>query len=52
MEPGKTEKPKILFVMTIDTEEEWDWGKGFPVEKHSVQNTRNIPKFQRFCNEG
>ncbi|OQY57609.1 MAG: hypothetical protein B6245_16080 [Desulfobacteraceae bacterium 4572_88] len=41
---------KILFVMTIDTEEEWDWSGDFPERDFSVQNTRNIPKFQEFCN--
>ena len=51
MKLRETQKKKILFVITIDTEEEWDWHKGFPTGKPSVQNTRNIPKFQAFCNE-
>lgn len=51
MDVGKTQKKKIFFVMTIDTEEEWDWNKGFSTGKPSVQNIQNIPKFQAFCNE-
>ena len=51
MESDTTNRPKILFVLTIDTEEEWDWDGGFPVKKHSVQNARQIPKFQTFCRE-
>ena len=41
----------VYFVMTIDTEEEWDWKDSFPKNNFSVTNTRKIPKFQRFCNE-
>lgn len=51
MRSENSRKKKILFVMTIDTEEEWNWKKGFPVETYSVQNTARIPKFQTFCNE-
>jgi len=41
---------KIYFVLTVDTEEEWDWSGDFPKPPFSVKNTENIPKFQRFCN--
>ncbi len=44
-------RPEVLFVLTIDTEEEWDWGQGYPTGTPSVQNTQKIPKFQAFCNE-
>lgn len=42
-------KPKVLFLLSIDTEEEWDWSGEFPYENCSVSNTQNIPKFQAFC---
>lgn len=42
---------KVYFVLTVDTEEEWDWGGNFPEGSFSVQNTGCIPKFQKFCNE-
>ena len=42
-------KPSILFVLSVDTEEEWDWSGSFPKEKFSVKNTRYIPEFQEFC---
>ncbi len=38
-----------LFVMTVDTEEEWNWEKGFPVERYSTRNSQKISKFQSFC---
>lgn len=41
---------QILFVLSIDTEEEWDWSGPFPRDNFSVGNTANIPKFQNFCN--
>ena len=40
----------VYFVMTIDTEEEWDWKGDLPQKEFSVTNTRKIPKFQEFCN--
>lgn len=51
MQPGEPQKKKILFVMTIDTEEEWDWSRDFSRENYSVRNIRKIPKFQTFCQE-
>lgn len=46
---SKVNKPSILFVLSVDTEEEWDWSGPFPKGNFSVKNTRHIPKFQRFC---
>lgn len=37
--------PPVLLVV-IDTEEEFDWGKGFLREKTSVRAMRGIPRFQ------
>ena len=50
MKFGSTKhKPSILFVISVDTEEEWDWSGPFPKEKFSVKNTCHIPEFQDFC---
>jgi len=43
------EKP--LFILTIDTEEEWDWSGDFPHPPFSTKNIEQIPKFQSFCHE-
>ena len=34
------------YTVTVDTEEEWDWNSGFPTGKTSVENIRQLPKFQ------
>jgi len=39
----------LFFTVTVDTEEEWDWGSGWPVADLSVKNIRQLPKFQRLC---
>lgn len=38
-----------LWTMTIDTEEEWEWGNGWPVSRVSLQNVQNLPTFQDCC---
>jgi hypothetical protein len=35
--------------MTVDTEEEWDWGTGWPTAALSVKNIRQLPRFQSLC---
>lgn len=35
--------------MTIDTEEEWDWGSGWPTAGYTLENIRRVPKFQELC---
>jgi len=42
---------KVYFVLSVDTEEEWDWSGSFPQHKFSVKNSANIPKFQAFCDQ-
>ena len=42
-------KPKVLFVLSVDTEEEFDWNGAFPQRNCSVRNIQKIPKFQAFC---
>ncbi len=43
------DKPDVLFVLSIDTEEEWDWSGPFPKNDCSVENIQQLPKFQAFC---
>lgn len=38
-----------IFILTVDTEEEWDWGGSFPAPPFSTENIKYIPKFQEFC---
>lgn len=45
----KQHKPDVLFVLSIDTEEEWDWSGPFPEDNFSVENLQQLPKFQDFC---
>ncbi|EWH11139.1 WalW protein [Catenovulum agarivorans DS-2] len=42
-------KPKVKFVISVDTEEEWDWSGPFPQKDFSVDNVQQIPAFQNFC---
>ncbi len=41
----------VIFILSVDTEEEWDWSGPFPQHTFSVNNGRNIPKFQAFCDK-
>jgi len=42
-------KQDVIFILSMDTEEEWDWSGDFPQKDFSVENTRFIPEFQAFC---
>ncbi len=42
-------KQDVLFVLTIDTEEEWQWDEEFPQHNCSVGNVEKLPAFQTFC---
>jgi len=44
-------KKPVLFILSVDTEEEWDWSGPFPNENFSVNNIKEIPAFQSFCQE-
>ncbi|GIW94953.1 MAG: deacetylase [Pirellulaceae bacterium] len=40
----------IPYVITVDTEEEWDWGGPFPVRGgYGVSNIEQLPRFQALC---
>ncbi len=43
--------PKPLFLLTVDTEEEWNWAGEFPRPPFSTDNIEQIPAFQSFCQE-
>jgi hypothetical protein len=43
-------KPSVLFVLSVDTEEEWDWKTEFPQYNVQVENIQAIEKFQQECN--
>ena len=42
-------KKQITFLLSIDTEEEWDWEGEFPESDFSVENLHALPGFQDFC---
>jgi hypothetical protein len=39
----------IIFVLSIDTEEEWDWSGPFPQQVANVQNINKLPAFNTLC---
>jgi hypothetical protein len=42
---------KLYFVLSVDTEEEWDWDGPFPNKVISVENVDHLPAFQGKLNE-
>lgn len=42
-------KRPIIFVLSVDTEEEWDWSGAFPEQKTSVKNIDKLPAFHKMC---
>ena len=41
--------PPILFVLSVDTEEEWDWSGAFPEKETQVSNINKLPQFHELC---
>jgi hypothetical protein len=39
----------IPFVVTVDTEEEWDWASGYPTGPTHTTNIRRLPAFHDVC---
>ena len=39
----------MKFAVTIDTEEDWRWEDGFPVEAFNVNNISHLPRFHDLC---
>ncbi|GLR70925.1 polysaccharide deacetylase family protein [Agaribacter marinus] len=44
-----TNKTDLVFILSVDTEEEWDWNGPFPEKDFSVENLHALPQFQQFC---
>lgn len=40
-----------VFILTIDTEEEWDWSGKLPTPPFSTENIDQIPEFQKICQQ-
>lgn len=36
-------------LLTVDTEEEFDWGRPFSRDRHGLRHVEAIPRFQNFC---
>ncbi len=41
----------ILFILSMDTEEEWDWNGPFPEQQCQVSNIDALPQFHRHCQQ-
>ena len=37
------------FILTVDTEEEFDWSKPFDRSGHGLSHVPRLGKFQQFC---
>ncbi|WP_200911629.1 polysaccharide deacetylase family protein [Teredinibacter purpureus] len=48
MKIPKSRKP-ILFLLSVDTEEEFNWDGVFPQQDCSIENIQCLPRFQAFC---
>ncbi|MEO1080736.1 MAG: polysaccharide deacetylase family protein [Pseudomonadota bacterium] len=49
MKTARGNKPDLLFLLSVDTEEEWDWSGSFPEPEFSISNTARIADFQDYC---
>ena len=47
--PAGAAKPAQRFILTVDTEEEFDWTKPIAREEHTVLTVARLAKFQEFC---
>ncbi len=43
------EKQQIIFLLSVDTEEEFDWDGPFPESNFAVENLTKLDEFQTFC---
>lgn len=48
---SRSKSKDVLFVLSVDTEEEWDWQGPFPEQNCSVSNIHKLPEFQAFCQQ-
>jgi len=49
MMKGRSGSDKLLFVLSVDTEEEFDWSGDFPQQNCNVDNIHHLPEFHQFC---
>ena len=42
-------KPDVIFILSVDTEEEWNWSDKFPQKDFSISNVKQIPRLQACC---
>lgn len=47
---NRTKQP-ILFILSVDTEEEWDWSTPFPQEHFNINNIQQLTGFQKICDD-
>jgi len=45
----KTANDPLLFILSVDAEEEFNWEGAFPQRNCSVRNIQKLPEFQQFC---
>lgn len=41
--------PPVWYTVTVDTEEEWDWGGDYPTANPAVSNIAHLPELQEVC---
>lgn len=44
-----TSKQKVQFILSVDTEEEWNWESAFPQVDYGLENICQLIPFQQFC---
>jgi len=49
MAKNKDDKATILLILSVDTEEEWDWSGPFPQKQARVKNIDRLPDFHNIC---
>ncbi|WPL17695.1 hypothetical protein Thiowin_02734 [Thiorhodovibrio winogradskyi] len=42
-------RPQVLFLLSIDTEESWDWSGPFPESSWCVENVQQLRPFHQVC---
>lgn len=42
---------KVFFILSVDTEEEWEWAGSFPQEDYGLDNIKLLQPFQTLCDQ-
>ncbi len=45
----KAANKKVYFILSVDTEEEWDWNDAFPEREYGLDNIKTLLPFQAMC---